>query len=198
MKKSLLLCILELVSHRLADRAFTRAPGTDRALTNFSAESSSPAFSERLDFLAGWLTLAVALIIFVGTLFPFHFSLAETAAHRVGFFLFWFTPVQKSWGGWLLNVALFLPFGFGLAWWARVRGWRWLSGPVAIGAAGFLFSYTVEFLQLFVMWRSSSWDDVVMNTAGALLGGLLCERWGVPLLRSAEAVFAGFIAIFER
>ena len=186
------------VSHRLSERAFTRAPGTDKALTDFSTGSASRAISERLDFLAGWLTLAVVLIIFAGTLFPFDFSLADTAARRVGFFLFWFAPVQKDWGGWLLNVVLFLPFGFGLAWWARVRGWKGLSRPIAIGAAGFLFSYAVEFLQLFVVRRGSSWDDVVMNTAGALLGRLLCQRWGVRLLRSAEAVFAGFIAIFER
>lgn len=167
-------------------------------MTDFSTQKRSPSLSERLDFLAGWLTLAVVLIIFAGTLFPFHFSLAKTAANRVGFFLFWLAPVQKSWGGWLLNVVLFLPFGFGLAWWARVKGWGWLSRPMAIGAAAFLLSYAVEFLQLFVVRRGSSWDDVVMNTAGALLGRLLCERWGVRLLRSAEAAFAGFIAIFER
>jgi glycopeptide antibiotics resistance protein len=154
--------------------------------------------SERLNILAGWLTLAVVLIILAGTLFPFRFSVEETAPHRVGFFLFWFAPVQKDWTGWLLNLALFLPFGFGLAWWARVRGWKWLSGPVAVGAAGFLLSYAVEFLQLFVMWRSSSWDDVLMNTAGALAGRLLFERWGAGVLRSAEAIFTGFIATIER
>lgn len=163
-------------------------------MTDSSIKSTSPAPSERLDFLAGWLTLAIVLIILAGTLFPFHF----TVKHRVGFFLFWFTPVQKGWAGWLLNIALFLPFGFGLAWWARARGWQWLSRPMALGAASFLFSYTVEFLQLFVVRRGSSWDDVVMNTAGALLGGLLCEHWGAWLLRSAEAAFADLITIFER
>lgn len=163
-------------------------------LTASRTKSTSPSCSARLDFLAGWLTLAVVLIILAGTLFPFHFSVEKTASHRVGFFLFWFMPVQKDWAGWLLNVVLFLPFGFVLAWWARVQGWKWLSRPLAIGAAAFLFSYVVEFLQLFVVRRGSSWDDVVMNTAGALIGWVLCERWGARLLRSAEAA----VAVFER
>lgn len=169
-------------------------------MTEFSAdtESTSPALAERLDSLAGWLTLSVVLVILAATLFPFHFSPGANATRRVGLFLFWFTPVQKGWAGWLLNIALFLPFGFGFAWWARVRGWQWLSRPIAVGAAGFFFSYAVEFLQLFVVRRSSSWDDVVMNTAGSLLGGLLCERWGAWLLRSAEAAFADLVAILER
>jgi glycopeptide antibiotics resistance protein len=154
--------------------------------------------SERLDSHAGWLFLAVVLVILAGTLFPYRFSIEETASHRVGFFLFWFIPLQKGWAGWLLNLTMFLPFGFGLAWWARVKGWRLISRPLAIGAAGFLFSYLVEFLQLFVMWRGSSWDDVLLNTAGAVVGWLLFERWGAGLRRSAEAVVTGFITIFER
>ncbi len=167
-------------------------------MTTFHTGEPTASSSERLNVFAGWLTLAVVLIILAGTLFPFRFSVEETSSHRVGFFLFWFAPVQKDWAGWLLNLALFLPFGFVLAWLARVRRWKWLSGPIAVGGAGFLLSYVVEFLQLFVMWRSSSWDDVLMNTAGALAGRLLFERWGAGLLRSAEAVFTGFIAIFER
>ena len=75
----------------------------------------SSSFSERLDSLSGWLTLAVVLIVLAGTLFPFHFSLEGTASRRVGFFLFWFAPVQKDWAGWLLNLVMFLPFGFALA-----------------------------------------------------------------------------------
>ena len=93
----------------------------------------------------------------------------EAASPRVGFFLFWFLPVQKAWVGWLLNVLLFLPFGFVLAWWSRVRGWNWLSRPLAISAAGFLFSYVVEFLQLFVVRRGSSGDRVLLEPVRALI-----------------------------
>lgn len=167
-------------------------------LRDSRTKSSSAGCSERFDFLSGWLTLAVVLIILAGTLYPFHFSLEVTASQRVGFFLFWFEMAGKHWPGWILNVLLFLPFGFALTWWARVRGWKKLSSAIAIGLAGFLFSYAVEFLQLFVVKRDSSWDDVVMNTAGALIGRFLCRRWGAVLLRSAETVFVDLIAIFER
>jgi glycopeptide antibiotics resistance protein len=167
-------------------------------LTISHADKLPASSSERLDPLAGWLTLAVVLIILAGTLFPYRFSLEATASRRVGFFLFWFKPPHKNWPGWLLNLVMFLPFGFALAWWTRVRQWRWLAGPVAIGAAGFLFSYTVEFLQLFVVQRDSSWDDVMLNTAGALVGWLLFRRLGARLLRSAEGKLAGSIASPER
>jgi glycopeptide antibiotics resistance protein len=167
-------------------------------LTTFRKERPSAVSSERLDYLAGWLMLGVVLIILACTLFPFHLSIEETATRRMGFFLSWFEPLEKGWHGWILNVLLFLPFGFAVAWWARVRRWRWLSRPLAVGAAGFLFSYAVEFLQLFVVWRNSSWDDVVLNTAGALVGRLLFERWGTHLLRTTEEAFSDLTEILER
>lgn len=144
---------------------------------------------------AGWFTLGIVLIILAGTLFPFHFSVEATASRRAGFFLFWFAPVQKRWLGWLLNVAMFLPFGFGLTWWARTRERQRLSSPLALALAGFLFSYSVEFLQLFVVTRDSSWDDVLMNTAGALVGWFIYERWGARLLLSAKTMILNVIEV---
>jgi glycopeptide antibiotics resistance protein len=187
-----------IVSHRHTFRKAVRAPESDKTLIMFDTERGLASPSERLDFLAGWLTLAVVFIILIGTLYPFHFSIEETASRRVGFFLFWFEPMEKNWYGWLLNLALFLPFGFAVAWWARVRQWRWLAGAVAVGAAGFALSYAVEFLQLFVVWRGSSWDDVVLNTAGALAGRWVFNCWGAGLLRWTEEAFSELIAIFER
>ncbi|MDE3137534.1 MAG: hypothetical protein KGL59_13235, partial [Acidobacteriota bacterium] len=71
-------------------------------MTIFRMEKQRASPSEQLDFLAGWLTLAIILIILAGTRFPCHFSIEETATRRVGFFLFWFEPMQKNWLDWIL------------------------------------------------------------------------------------------------
>ena len=65
----------------------------------------------------------------------------------------------------LANALIFVPVGFfpNLLW--RPRWWKGL--PV-----GFCASFTIEFLQLFVA-RSTDVDDLILNTAGAFLGGLL-------------------------
>ena len=174
------------------------AARTTKPLTDFPDKNPSKTRSEGIHSLAGWLTLTAILVIFGATLFPFDFSVSETASRRVGFFLFWLAPVAKNWVGWLLNIILFLPFGFGLTWWARVRGRRLFSGWISVGVAGVIFSYTVEFLQLFVPGRNSSWDDVVMNTAGAVAGFLLFERWGAWLLSLVESALTDLSASFER
>lgn len=63
-----------------------------------------------------------------------------------------------------LNVALFVPFGLGLALWRR-----W--GVVRVVPVGFVTSAVVEATQyLLPLGRAVDVDDVVLNTAGAALG----------------------------
>ncbi|MGI6877750.1 VanZ family protein [Microbacterium sp. gxy059] len=72
-----------------------------------------------------------------------------------------------------LNVVLFLPLGFFLrALWGR--------GIIVITAVGFAVSLLIETTQLTGVWgvypcafRLFDVDDLIMNTAGAFLGGLL-------------------------
>ena len=74
-----------------------------------------------------------------------------------------------SWGTYMIlaNALIFLPIGFfpNLLW----RGSRWWKGLLT----GFCASLSVEFLQLFV-GRATDIDDLILNTLGAFLGGLLC------------------------
>lgn len=64
------------------------------------------------------------------------------------------------------NALIFLPVGFfpNLLW-RRPRWWKGL-------AVGFCASFAIEFLQLFVN-RSTDVDDLILNTTGAFLGGLI-------------------------
>ncbi len=67
----------------------------------------------------------------------------------------------------VLNILLFVPFGFFLPLlWKRYRSLN------KIATAGFLFSCAIETAQLFAP-RITDVDDLMMNTAGAVLGYLL-------------------------
>lgn len=69
----------------------------------------------------------------------------------------------------LLNVILFLPFGFLLpVIWERFRTML----PTAL--AGFLFSLTIELSQLFT-YRVTDINDLIGNTLGTVLGFLLAK-----------------------
>lgn len=107
-----------------------------------------------------WVGLGVALLaILVATLTP-----AGDAARLAGGFLCLRcgdAPLANV----LRNVVLFLPLGF-FAFGLMRRVW-----PVAL--AGFVLAGSVELLQVFIPGRNPSLVDVVANTAGAALGGLL-------------------------
>jgi glycopeptide antibiotics resistance protein len=68
-----------------------------------------------------------------------------------------------------VNVLLFLPFGAAL----RLRGFE--IGLTAV--LGLLVSGAVEGTQLFVSGRTTSVDDLLLNTTGAVLGNALAALW---------------------
>lgn len=77
----------------------------------------------------------------------------------------------------VLNVVLFVPFGF----FARLR-LRTVGRTVA---AGLLFSFCIEAAQLFVPGRETALSDLLANTLGAAIGGALALRPAAWLLPSA-------------
>jgi hypothetical protein len=73
----------------------------------------------------------------------------------------------------VLNVILFVPFGFGL----RLAGWP--RRRVLLTA--FVTTFLVEATQyFFIVGRDASLSDIITNTTGGLLGMLLAER--LPLV----------------
>jgi glycopeptide antibiotics resistance protein len=68
------------------------------------------------------------------------------------------------------NILAFFPLGFAVAGLLTHRGkWPALRRAVAVG---FLFSLSIELLQLIVPLRITDVDDLLFNTLGAFLGGL--------------------------
>lgn len=170
---------------------------TSKLLTDLREEDQPAVRLEQLGWLAGAATGAALAVIIFATGFPFHFSVQLTATKRAGFFLLWLTPVAKSWIGWGLNVLLFIPFGCGLAWWGWTRAWSTPRRGMVAGCSAFFLSCGVEYMQLFLPLRSSSWDDVAMNTLGGLVGWFLFEWAGVWALRLVGDVIGELTSMFE-
>lgn len=102
----------------------------------------------------------------------------------------WLNPVSDVMGGWWIydkdgklttecfeNLALFIPFTILLLWTYReriigeeVRLTRVLYQSTKIV---FLFSFTIEFLQLFLRLGTWQLSDLFYNTLGGFIGGLI-------------------------
>jgi len=128
------------------------------------------------------LILAIAGILFL-TLYPFRFSLHPNLLRHGSPFLL--VSGMKTSGPFaaLLNIALFVPFGFGLSQNLREKG---KSGASIFGitvVAGALFSYGIEFTQIYVPTRDSGWEDVFTNTTGAAVGYLASTLFGTAALK---------------
>jgi glycopeptide antibiotics resistance protein len=148
----------------------------------------------------GWsnrfLLLATAGILFL-TLYPFRFSLTR---HRPGLGSpFLLEGLGKDGGrlDLLLNVLLFMPFGFGLA--AKLHEWGKSKTAALLPAllCGASLSYLIEFLQIYIPSRDSGWTDVGTNSTGSLLGALVFLLFGallLPPLSSMERIFGTWMA----
>jgi glycopeptide antibiotics resistance protein len=127
------------------------------------------------DWSNRFLTLSIAGILFL-TLYPFEFSrLPKPYSH---------SPLllgHASSSGTidvLLNVLLFVPFGFALAC-KLLKNRRWTSALFHSVAISALCSYLIELLQLYIPQRASGWEDVFTNTTGAVLGFLAFALLGL-------------------
>ncbi len=94
----------------------------------------------------------------------------------------------------VLNILLFVPFGFGLGERLRERGKsvRFILG-VAL-ATGMLFSYAIEFTQLYIPERDSGWEDVFTNGSGSFLGAVMFLVAGMAIIRSANSIQRAVVA----
>jgi hypothetical protein len=128
------------------------------------------------------LVLAIAGIVFL-TLYPFRFDFhAVLPGNASPLFL---GRVLKTSGlrSVFLNILLFVPFGFALSGKLRERGKSGGGVLVLALAAGALFSYGIEFLQIYIPERDSGWEDIFTNTLGSAVGFVLYEILGDFALR---------------
>jgi VanZ like family len=120
---------------------------------------------------SGWsnriLLAAIAGILFL-TLYPFRFSVHAHAPLNSSPFLLGSGIKRPSALNVSLNVLLFFP---------------WTASSVATALAGAVFSYGIEFVQIYVPLRDSGWEDIFSNTTGSALGALVYAGFGRFIVR---------------
>ncbi len=144
-----------------------------------------------------------ALIVFA-SLFPFD----GWRTQGVDPLVFLFARIPPPYWTWFdvnTNIAGYAPLGFLLALALLRTGWSRSAVPVAF-LVGTLLSLSMEFTQIYLPRRVPSNMDLVLNSAGTLLGALVAyaleklgaiarwsrfrERWFVPQARGALVLLA--------
>ncbi len=137
------------------------------------------AHSDKLSLRAAWAIFAVgSLAILYLTLKPldFRFQALTLSQYLSRFVLPPSSPLDFP-----NNIFLFMPFGFGLAALLdRCQGSPRRLWPI-VGVCGFLLTWLVESLQLFLTGRVSSVSDLLSNTLGALAGLGAYRLWQARL-----------------
>ena len=132
------------------------------------------------------LALALAGILFL-TLYPFRFVLDPLLSQQPSPFLLRGFGKSSDLLDVVLNVVLFVPYGFGLAGLIQARVKSRARRMVLVFAGGALLSYAIEVMQCFIPGRDSGWEDVITNSSGALLGAFAFLLCGPALLRFASS-----------
>lgn len=150
---------------------------------------------------SGWsnriLIAAIAGILFL-TLLPFRFAFGTKIPGNASAFLLGSEPKSVGPFNAFLNVLLFVPFGFGLSEKLRERGKSRAATAITVLMAGGLFSYAIEFAQIYMPSRDSGWEDVLTNSAGSVMGFLFFELLGGAVLRcliQVEAVLDSWLSL---
>ena len=136
---------------------------------------------------SGWsnrfLIAAIAGILFL-TLFPFRFDFQTKLVGNASRFFLGHSTKATGFMDAFLNVLLFIPLGFGLAEKLRERTISRNTSFLMVFAAGAILSYGIEITQIYIPMRDSGWEDVFTNSTGAVVGCLLYELLGTPIIDS--------------
>lgn len=120
------------------------------------------------------LALIVYLLyLMIFTMQPFHFGVPSDVEYDL--------VDNTSVSHFILNVILFIPFGFLLFLLMRKAGWKDYVKILACGVSGVALSFFIETYQLF-LYRSSELSDVLMNGVGAVTGALLSKFYGDKII----------------
>jgi len=150
-----------------------------------------PQWSNRI------LILSLMGILYL-TLFPFRLNFTALQFFQRSPFLLGASSKSIRSLDFVLNVLLFVPFGFGMTAQLRKRGASQAMAMMGAFIAGAFTSYCVELLQFYIPTRSSGWDDVLSNSLGAVVGFVLFDRFGDmvrQLLSKCEAALDTWLSV---
>ncbi|MDJ0737790.1 MAG: VanZ family protein [Nostocaceae cyanobacterium] len=129
------------------------------------------------------IIICSTVIVLFSTLTPFNFSFPEKLSFPEIISSFYH---QSDFNDVIANIFLFLPFGFGITYLMEARKLPYLSTLIIILTASASLSFSVEFLQLFLPSRSSSFIDIFTNTTGGFLGFISFQLFKSRLFRDFQ------------
>jgi glycopeptide antibiotics resistance protein len=132
-----------------------------------------------------WIIVLSVVTILCLTLLPFDFAIPYNFSLQ--YILDKFRQVT-SWDDLVLNVFFFVPLGLGLAAFVHKRNRFNLQILIAVFLVSFCLSLLVEVCQLFLISRNSSFTDILTNSLGGILGGIIF----LLLARFDRQVWQGF------
>lgn len=132
------------------------------------------------------LTLALIGVITLGS------AVTGQFAGQPGVSLVPFQEIQRGldnrgsspWTNLVGNIAMFLPLGFAIA--CLVRGGFWARVGLAT-VSGLVLSAAIEVTQ-YSFGRVADIDDIILNTSGALAGGVVGAVVAVAVIRTRRDV----------
>jgi glycopeptide antibiotics resistance protein len=137
-----------------------------------------------------WVALAYTAFVVYGSLVPLDFrSLPWQEALARFQNLPWLTLGIEARADWVANILLFIPLAFlwlGVLWRHQSLGWGMVASLLVLLAAG-LLSLAIEFIQIFFPPRTTSLNDLVAESLGALIGVAAWWLSGPRLLAWLEA-----------
>ncbi|MER3447002.1 MAG: hypothetical protein C4291_09240 [Candidatus Dadabacteria bacterium] len=109
------------------------------------------------------------LYLLILTMIPFRFSISPGR-----YFELWESFYTVSISDFIINVILFIPFGFLLFLLMKNTVWKDYTKILICSILGTSLSFIVEIYQLFLP-RDSTLSDVVINTIGAFIGAVVAK-----------------------
>jgi VanZ family protein len=135
-----------------------------------SDRKSSNKLISFLENQSHWIIALSAVMILCFTLLPFDFAIPYNFSwHYVHDNFRQTTSLNDL----VVNVFFFMPFGLGLAAFLHKKNQLILQIIILVFCFGFFLSLFVEIGQLFLISRSSTYTDLLTNSLGGVLGGII-------------------------
>ena len=136
----------------------------------------------------GYLLLVASLsAICVATIFPFKFAIPQGFSGQFIIKEFNFGSNVKDY---LQNILLFIPLGISLAFILDRPQRNTAIVLIVAGLCGAVVSTTIEITQFFLPIRVSNLTDIIYNSLGATLGGIL-YCWRSDIIQLAIGIITG-------
>ncbi len=130
---------------------------------------------------SNWLlVLGYAILLVYGTLFPLDLIDSGTTVDLQQLFDWEGARKRLSLSDLLVNLLVYLPWGYLLC--RCLACLHWTSAFIVTVLAGTGLSFGLEFIQLYLPSRVTSFSDIVLNTVGTALGALAAISLQFPAI----------------